>query len=57
MDKDDSRPLVETCPETDKSDIIKNFEPLCGKSREMAAVVKDIYGLDKILAVEVDHCP
>lgn len=57
MDRDDQRPLVEYCEDADKSEVIKNFDPLCEKSREMAKVVKEVYGLDKIIAVEVDHCP
>lgn len=60
MDNEDSRPLVQECKALNKAEIdekIKNFEPLCDKSREMMEIVRKTMEIDHIIAVEVDHCP
>lgn len=56
LDKEDPRPMVEECPAKDVTETIKNFVPLCDKSKELQAHLQSTLGI-KLLAVEVDHCP
>ena len=36
---------------------IAAFQPEDKNAREMYAVCKEFLGLEKVIAVEVDHCP
>ena len=52
--------LVESCDPKDEKEIdkiLKNFKPKTADGVEMTEVLASELGIDKIVAVEVDHCP
>jgi hypothetical protein len=61
MDKTDLRPLIhDGCFPISKEiidDKIENFYPENFNALEMFIEIKKLMNIDKIIAVEVDHCP
>ena len=61
MDKTDLRPLIhDGCLQLSKEIIdekIDNFYPENFNALEMFIEIKKLMNIDKIIAVEVDHCP
>ena len=55
----DGRPWQKECeevPEEDMRERIDKFEPVCEKAKEMWQVLQKDMKIDKLIAVEVDHC-
>ena len=61
MDKTDQRPLIHdgcfTLTKEIMDDKIDNFYPEDFNALEMFIEIKKLMNIDKIIAVEVDHCP
>jgi len=52
-----STPICEPVPAEEVDKRIKQFVPGSEEAKEMLAVLKNECGVDRLLAIEVDHCP
>jgi ribonuclease Z len=60
IEDDDSLTHKQTCepmPHEDMDNRIKQFVPKSDKGKELYKMLKEECGVDKVIAVEVDHCP
>ena len=57
IEKDSTKPLKKKCKKWSVEKLISDFNPEDIRIQKMMKVIQETCSLNKIIAVEVDHCP